>query len=108
MIYDGDLRTQLHLLYGVVRCIWLTVIVQGTYVVVAPAYASEVCPVALRGLLTSYINLTFVMGQLIANGVIAGTSKLDTHWAYSGPFAAQWIWPLVILIGWPFAPESPW
>lgn len=83
-------------------------LVLGTYVVVAPAYASEVCPVALRGILTSWVNLTFVMGQLIANGVIAGTSQLDTHWAYSAPFAAQWVWPLVILIGWPFAPESPW
>lgn len=50
----------------------------------------------------------FVIGQLIANGIIAGTSQLDTHWAYSAPFAAQWFWPLVILIGWPFAPESPW
>ena len=66
------------------------------------------CPVALRGVLTSYINLCFVIGQLIANGVIAGTSQLSTHWAYSAPFAAQWIWPLVILAGWPFAPESPW
>lgn len=48
------------------------------------------------------------MGQLIANGVIAGTSQLDTHWAYSAPFAAQWFWPVMILIGIPFAPESPW
>ena len=48
------------------------------------------------------------MGQLLANGIIAGTSQLDTHWAYSGPFAAQWFWPVVILIGMPFAPESPW
>lgn len=48
------------------------------------------------------------MGQLIANGVIAGTSQLDNHWAYSAPFAAQWFWPLVVLIGMPFAPESPW
>lgn len=83
-------------------------LVLGTYAVIAPAYASEVCPVALRGLLTSWVNLCFVMGQLIANGIIAGTSKLDTHWAYSAPFAAQWFWPLVILIGLPFAPESPW
>ena len=83
-------------------------LVLGTYAVIAPAYASEVCPVALRGVLTSYINLCFVIGQLIANGIIAGTSKLSTHWAYSGPFAAQWFWPLVILIGLPFAPESPW
>ncbi|KXL47531.1 hypothetical protein M433DRAFT_57808 [Acidomyces richmondensis BFW] len=83
-------------------------LVLGTYATIAPTYASEVCPVALRGILTSYINLCFVIGQLIANGVIAGTSKLDSHWAYSGPFAAQWVWPVVILIGWPFAPESPW
>jgi MFS transporter, SP family, general alpha glucoside:H+ symporter len=80
-------------------------LVLGTYVVIAPAYASEVCPTTLRGVLTSCINIAFVTGQLLANGVIAGTSKLDSHWAYSGPFAAQWIWPLVILIGLPFAPE---
>ncbi|KAK3075017.1 hypothetical protein LTR53_002052 [Teratosphaeriaceae sp. CCFEE 6253] len=78
-------------------------LVLGTYATIAPTYASEVCPVALRSVLTSYINLC-----LIANGVIAGTTKLETHWAYSGPFASQWVWCLVILIGWPFAPESPW
>lgn len=83
-------------------------LVLGTYAVIAPAYASEVCPIALRGVLTSYVNLCFVMGQLIANGIVNGTSKLNTHWAYSGPFAAQWFWPLVILIGMPWAPESPW
>lgn len=83
-------------------------LVLGAFPVIAPAYASEVCPVALRGVLTSYVNLSFVTGQLIANGVIAGTSKLSSHWAYSGPFAAQWIWVVLILIGLPFAPESPW
>ncbi|PVH81852.1 sugar transporter [Cadophora sp. DSE1049] len=83
-------------------------LILGTYATIAPAYASEVCPIALRGVLTAFINLCFVMGQLIANGVIAGTSRLDTHWAYSAPFATQWFWPLVILIGMPFAPESPW
>ncbi|USW53868.1 Putative major facilitator, sugar transporter, major facilitator superfamily [Septoria linicola] len=83
-------------------------LILGTYAIIAPTYASEVCPVALRGVLTSYVNLCFVMGQLIANGVIAGTSQLESHWAYSAPFAAQWFWPLIILIGWPWAPESPW
>ena len=58
--------------------------------------------------MTSVTNIAFVTGQLIANGVIAGTSKLDSHWAYSAPFAAQWVWPLIILVLWPFAPESPW
>ncbi|KAH8601835.1 general substrate transporter [Bisporella sp. PMI_857] len=83
-------------------------LILGTYATIAPAYASEVCPIALRGVLTAYINLCFVMGQLLANGVIAGTSQLDNHWAYSAPFAIQWLWPLIILIAVPFAPESPW
>ncbi|KAF2813059.1 sugar transporter [Mytilinidion resinicola] len=80
----------------------------GCYVVIAPAYASEVCPIAIRGTLTSYINLCFVMGQLLANGVCAGTSKLSNHWAYSIPFALQWFWILIIIPGMAFAPESPW
>lgn len=83
-------------------------LVLGTYTTLAPTYASEVCPLAIRGHLTGYINLCFVMGQLLANGVIAGTSQLEDHWAYSAPFALQWLWPLVILIGIAFAPESPW
>lgn len=83
-------------------------LVLGCYVTISPAYASEVCPVALRGILTSFTNIAFVAGQLIANGVIAGTSKLDTHWAYSMPFAVQWIWPAIILPILVFAPESPW
>lgn len=83
-------------------------LVLGAYVVIAPAYASEVAPLALRGVLTSYTNLCFVIGQLLANGVTAGTSKLDNHWAYSIPFALQWFWVALILPGLPFAPESPW
>lgn len=66
-------------------------LVLGSYAVIAPAYASEVCPLALRGVLTSCTNICFVVGQLIANGVIAGTHVLDSHWAYSAPFAIQWL-----------------
>ncbi|KAJ6437999.1 MFS maltose permease MalP [Purpureocillium lavendulum] len=83
-------------------------LVLGQFVVIAPAYASEVCPTAVRGHLTAYVNLCFVMGQLLGNGVTAGTQKLDTHWAYSIPFALQWFWCAVIIPGMFFVPESPW
>ena len=33
----------------------------GVFAVLAPAYASEVCPVVLRGYLTIYINLYWVI-----------------------------------------------
>ncbi|CAK7242661.1 MAG: hypothetical protein STHCBS139747_004157 [Sporothrix thermara] len=83
-------------------------IVLGMYVVIAPAYASEVCPTSLRGHMTSFVNLCFVIGQLIGNGVTNGTSSLNNHWAYSLPFAIQWVWIAILLPGLAFIPESPW
>ena len=71
-------------------------------------YASEVCPVAMRGYLTTYVNFCWGLGQLIGIGVIM--SMLDKHneWAYRIPYALQWMWPLPLAIGLFFAPESPW
>lgn len=79
----------------------------GFYVVIAPAYASEICPLALRGVLTAGINLAFVIGQFIAQGVAAGVEARLDQWAYKAPFALQWLWPTVMLLGLPWAPESP-
>jgi SP family general alpha glucoside:H+ symporter-like MFS transporter len=33
---------------------------------------------------------------------------LDNKWTYKIPFACQWAWPLPIILGAVFAPESPW
>lgn len=83
-------------------------LVLGAFVVIAPAYASEVSPLPMRSVATSYVNLCFVTGQLLGNGVTAATKDLDSHWAYSIPFSLQWFWVLVIIPGMYFAPESPW
>jgi SP family general alpha glucoside:H+ symporter-like MFS transporter len=79
----------------------------GFYVVIAPTYASEICPLALRGVLTASVNLAFVIGQFIAQGCAAGLESRLDEWAYKAPFAIQWVWPVVLLVGLPFAPESP-
>ncbi|OAA44120.1 Sugar/inositol transporter [Metarhizium rileyi] len=79
----------------------------GFYVVIAPTYASETCPVTLRGFLTTSVNLAFVIGQFIAQGCAAGVETRLDEWAYKIPFAIQWVWPVVLLAGLPFAPESP-
>ncbi|KAF2662532.1 MFS sugar transporter-like protein [Lophiostoma macrostomum CBS 122681] len=83
-------------------------LVLGAFVVIAPSYASEVTPLAMRSTATSYVNLCFVTGQLLGNGVTAATKNLDSHWAYSIPFSIQWFWVLIIIPGMAFAPESPW
>ncbi|KAK9431380.1 general substrate transporter [Lipomyces doorenjongii] len=80
----------------------------GIFQTLAVSYASEVCPVVLRPYLTTYINMCWVFGQFVASGVNRGAVQRHDQWAYRIPFAVQWIWPLPILIGCLFAPESPW
>lgn len=80
----------------------------GVYATTGPAYASEVCPLALRGYLTVYINLCWAMGQFLSSGVLRGMLEYDTQWSWRVPIAIQWIWPLPIITLLFFAPESPW
>ncbi|TKX23137.1 general alpha-glucoside permease-like protein 1 [Elsinoe australis] len=80
----------------------------GIFQTITTTYAAEVCPVALRAYLTTYVNLCWVMGQLIASGVLRGVINRTDEWAFRIPFAVQWIWPIPIAIGILFAPESPW
>ncbi|KAK5127324.1 hypothetical protein LTR85_006663 [Meristemomyces frigidus] len=83
-------------------------IVLGAYPVIAPTYISEVTPVVFRGIGAAFINLSFVIGQLVASGVLAGCQSRTDRWAYDIPFATQLIFPLIILALLPFCPESPW
>ncbi|KAL0943010.1 MFS maltose permease [Colletotrichum truncatum] len=80
----------------------------GAFQSVTPAYASEVAPVVLRPYLTTFINMCWVIGQFFAVAVNKGSFQHANEWAYRIPFAVQWVWPVPILIGVCFAPESPW
>ncbi|KAI8964299.1 sugar transporter [Daldinia sp. FL1419] len=80
----------------------------GVFQTLTITYASEVCPVALRGYLTTYINFCWGIGQMIGIGVIMGNLWRTDEWAYRIPYALQWMWPLPLIIGICFAPESPW
>ncbi|KAF6826342.1 MFS maltose [Colletotrichum plurivorum] len=80
----------------------------GAFQSVTPAYASEVAPVVLRPYLTTFINMCWVIGQFFSAAVNKGSFHHANEWAYRIPFAVQWVWPVPILIGCFFAPESPW
>ncbi|KAK4246625.1 sugar transporter-like protein [Corynascus novoguineensis] len=80
----------------------------GVFATLSPAYASEVCPTNLRGYLTTYVNLCWAIGQLLASGVLRGCLPIVGEMAYKIPFAIQWAWPLPIMVIAYFAPESPW
>ncbi|KAJ9254990.1 hypothetical protein DTO212C5_9210 [Paecilomyces variotii] len=80
----------------------------GVFQTLTVTYASEVCPVALRGYLTTYVNCCWGVGQLIGIGVIKSMLGRDDEWAYRIPYGLQWMWPLPLFIGICLAPESPW
>ncbi|KAH8897244.1 maltose permease MAL31 [Thozetella sp. PMI_491] len=80
----------------------------GVFQTLAVTYAADVCPVALRAYMTSWINICWVIGQLISSGILNGLLKRTDQWGYRIPFAVQWIWPVPIIIVTLFAPESPW
>lgn len=62
----------------------------------------------LRVYFTSYTNMCFIIGQLIAAGVLEGLSSRTDQWGYRIPFALQWVWPAFLIPILCFAPESPW
>ena len=80
----------------------------GMFQSVASAYATDVAPLAVRPLLTSYINLCWVMGQFLSTGVLRSLLNRQDQWAYRIPFGVQWLWPIPIALVTIFAPESPW
>ncbi|GME83435.1 unnamed protein product [Ambrosiozyma monospora] len=80
----------------------------GAFQTLSVSYASEVCPLTLRIYLTTFVNICWVIGQLISSCVLKGTLQIDGDNGYKIPFALQWIFPLPIAIGIFFAPESPW
>jgi MFS transporter, SP family, general alpha glucoside:H+ symporter len=80
----------------------------GVFQTLTTTYAAEVTPVALRAYLTTYVNLCWVIGQLLAAGILKGFIAGHSQWSYRVPYAIQWIWPLPIATAAFLAPESPW
>ncbi|CAK9439567.1 uncharacterized protein LODBEIA_P36670 [Lodderomyces beijingensis] len=79
----------------------------GSYQTITVTYASEISPASLRVYLTTYVNVCWVIGQLVSSGVVKGISNMDDPHAYRIAYGIQWIWPLPILAGVFLAPESP-
>ncbi|KAI5961233.1 MAL1 [Candida pseudojiufengensis] len=82
-------------------------LVYGSLQVLAVCYATDVAPSCLRLYLTSYINVAWVIGQLVCSVVLKGIQDLEFARSYRIAYAIQWFWPIPIIIGVYFAPESP-
>ncbi|KAL9618126.1 MAG: hypothetical protein Q9160_007133 [Pyrenula sp. 1 TL-2023] len=81
----------------------------GIFQTLAVSYAAEVSPTRLRAYLTTYINMCWLIGQIIASGILQYLVRTTGGaWAFRLPFALEWAWPLPLILGILFAPESPW
>ncbi|KAF4336084.1 hexose transporter 2 [Fusarium beomiforme] len=79
----------------------------GMTIVVVPIYQAETAPKALRGLITSSLQLMILLGALVASIVTWGTSSMKTNAAWHIPVALQFVAPTVLLVLWYWVPESP-
>lgn len=79
----------------------------GAFQILTTTYAADVAPIQLRPILTTYVNMCWVIGQLISTGTLRGLLHRSDDWAWRIPYAIQWVFPPPIIIGVLFAPESP-
>lgn len=79
----------------------------GAFQTLTTTYAADVTPIPLRPILTTYVNMCWVIGQLLSSGTLRGLLNRSDDWAWRIPYAIQWVFPPPIIIGVLFAPESP-
>ncbi|KAK3374888.1 hypothetical protein B0H63DRAFT_452717 [Podospora didyma] len=79
----------------------------GVFQVVSPAYASEVASLKLRPILTTWNNLCWVIGQLLAAAITKAFEKYPGDMSFRIPFAFQWVFVSLLSIHIALAPESP-
>jgi SP family general alpha glucoside:H+ symporter-like MFS transporter len=101
LMFFAQNRTML--LFGYILCglPW------GAFQSVCATYAADVTPMRLRPILTTFVNMCWVIGQFLSVGVLRGLLGRQDQWAWRIPYAIQWIWPPLITLGLLFAPESP-
>ena len=82
----------------------------GVFQTLSASYSSDVCITPIRAYATSWNNLCWVIGQLVASGIQQPLVSNRTSLSYKLPLTLQWIWPvaIVILLVISRAPESPW
>lgn len=89
----GDILCEYRLHLGVwwwyLKLSYIGGIPWGVCQTLTTAYASEVYPTQRRAYLTTYVNLCWVIGQLIGSGVLRALVLRTYQWSYRVPFAIQ-------------------
>lgn len=78
----------------------------GILFTISPLWIGETCRPELRGFFLCFFNTSIVFGQFLIVVVAKGTSSLSSRWQWEGAVCSMYIWPLLLVIGYPFFPES--
>ncbi|KAM0354286.1 hypothetical protein ACHAPU_001330 [Fusarium lateritium] len=79
----------------------------GTFSVTSPLYMGEIAPENLRSPLLMCWQLVLSVSQIMAAGINRSIIHNDTSFAYRFPIGFQLVFPLTIIIGIVWLPESP-
>ncbi|KAG9245724.1 MFS sugar transporter-like protein [Calycina marina] len=79
----------------------------GIVSVLVPLYQSEMAPKWIRGTLVCAYQLAITTGILLASIVNLITAPLQSANAFRIPFALQFVWAGILLLGLIFLPETP-
>ncbi|KAH8680404.1 alpha-glucosides permease MPH2/3 [Ilyonectria robusta] len=80
----------------------------GIFIANAPAYCSEIVPIALRAPATQMLQMFWAIGSIIVGAVTYHYNTSLHADAYKIPIALQWMFPTPLAILIFCAPESPW
>lgn len=66
----------------------------GIFIANSPAYASEIVPIQLRGIVTATLQMSWSIGSIIVAAVTYQTNNRSDQWAWRLPLALQWVFPV--------------
>lgn len=79
----------------------------GIMFTICPLYLGENSRPELRGFMLCFFNTSIVIGQFLIVLVSRGSETLDNIWQWETVIAVQYIWPLLLIVGVWWFPESP-
>ncbi|GFZ44894.1 hypothetical protein JCM24511_02620 [Saitozyma sp. JCM 24511] len=104
-IFIAVFATNLSMLYGAEFAMGVP---WGMFQTLTTAYASEICPINMRGYLAAWASMGWGGGRFISTGVLRAALTYTGDWGWKMPYAVQWMWPVPLIVIVLFAPESPW
>ncbi|KAJ9611497.1 hypothetical protein H2200_004681 [Cladophialophora chaetospira] len=79
----------------------------GMVFLMSPVWIGENVRPEVRGFFLCLVNGSIVLGQFILSLAAYGTQKMKGKWSYETLIILQFVFIIILMVGYPFFPESP-